>query len=483
MSGRFGKLKTLIDGELVESASGQWLESVDPATEQVIGYVPLCDRADAERAIAAAQAAAPAWRDLGVAGRAAKLRELAARLLERSQELLDIEVADTGSTVGKMRGDVGHTIGSLEQYAGLGLEMKGETIPASVNHLHMTVRQPFGVVGRIVPFNHPLYFSLGGSAAPLMAGNTLVVKPPEQSPLSSAIMSEICRDVLPKGVMNVLNGVGAGIGDAIVRHPGVRRIAFIGSVPTGLAIQRAAAESAVKHLTLELGGKNPMIVFPDVDVDQAVTAAFQGMNFAWSGQSCGSTSRLLVHDSIYDDVVQRLAARIDAVKLGMPADPSSEMGPINSKAHYERVLRYIEYGKEDGATLMAGGVRPDGDDFARGYWVRPTLFGNVTPDMRIAKEEIFGPVLSALRWSNIDEALRIANGTEYGLTASIWTNDLKTALRTAQKVESGYIWVNGASSHHRGTPFGGLKNSGIGRDEGLEELLSYTEQKAIHIAL
>ncbi len=339
------------------------------------------------------------------------------------------------------------------------------------------------MVGRIAPFNHPIMFAAGGLAAPLMAGNTVVVKPPEQSPLSATILSEICAEVFPKGVVNIVTGYGADAGDALVRHPSVKRIAFIGSVPTGRAIQRAAAETGVKHVSLELGGKNPMIIFPDVDLDEAVKAAIGGMNFAWQGQSCGSTSRLLLHESLYDKFLDKLVGQIAGLRIGDPASPASQMGPVNSKAHYQRVLHYIEAGKADGAKLATGGKRPPGADFARGYWVEPTVFANVTPDMRIAREEIFGPVLSVLRWSTFEEAIAIANGTEYGLTASIWTRDIKQALRAAKAVNSGYIWINGFSAHYRGTPFGGLKNSGIGREEGLDDLLSYTETKAIHIML
>ena len=480
---RFGKRRTLIGGKLVESVSGEWLPSVNPANEEVIGHVPLGDKADIGRAVDAAQDALPAWSALSVHDRARHLRELGRQLQARSAEILEVEVADTGSTVGKLKGDVGHAVGALEQFAGLGLEMKGETVPASTNNLHLTVREPYGVVGRIAPFNHPIYFASGGTAAPLMAGNTVVVKPPEQSPISATILSEICAEVFPPGVVNIVPGLGAGAGDALVRHPAVRRIGFIGSVPTGLAIQRAAAEVCVKHVSLELGGKNPLIVFPDVDAEEVASSAVLGMNFAWQGQSCGSMSRLLLHDSLYDTVVERVKAKVEAIRLGDPALPTSGMGPINSAAQYARVLRYIEYGREDGARLLAGGKRPPGAEFERGYWVEPTVFADVTPDMRVGREEIFGPVLSILRWKTEEEAIRIANGTEYGLTASIWTNDIRRALRTARAVQSGYIWINGVSAHHRGTPFGGLKNSGTGREEGLDELLSYTEVKAIHIAL
>jgi betaine-aldehyde dehydrogenase len=475
--------RMLIGGELVESQSGEWLESVNPANEDIIGKVPLGAAADVNRAVAAAEAAAPAWDAAGVKVRARHLRALGQALKARAKEILGVEVADTGNTVTKLSGDVDSAVESLEHYAGLGLEIKGDTVPASPQNLHLTIRQPYGVVGRIAPFNHPIMFAAGGLAAPLMAGNTVVVKPPEQSPLSATILSEICADIFPKGVVNIVTGYGAGAGDALVRHPSVKRIAFIGSVPTGRAIQRAAAEVGVKHVSLELGGKNPMIIFPDVDIDEAVKAAIGGMNFAWQGQSCGSTSRLLLHESLYERFVEKLVAQIGDLQIGDPALPSSQMGPVNSKTHYERVLGYIDAGKKGGAKLATGGKRPPGADFTRGYWVEPTVFADVTPDMRIAQEEIFGPVLSVLRWKTFDEAIAIANGTEYGLTASIWTRDIKQALRAAKAVNSGYIWINGFSAHYRGTPFGGLKNSGLGREEGLDDLLSYTETKAIHIIL
>ena len=483
MSMRFGQRPMLIGGQLVESEAGEWLESIDPANEEVIGRVPLGTKADIDRAVAAAEDAAPNWNAIGVKERARYVRELGRELAARAAEILEVEVADTGSTVGKLKGDVGHAIDGLEQFAGLGLELKGETIPATPNNLHLTIREPYGVVGRIAPFNHPIYFSSAGLAAPLMAGNTAVVKPPEQSPISATILSEICAKIFPPGVVNIVTGTGATAGDALVRHPAVKRIAFIGSVQTGRAIQIAAAQTSVKHVSLELGGKNPMIVFPDVDIEETVNAAVGGMNFAWQGQSCGSTSRLLLHESLYDEFIERVKAKVGAIKIGDPASPESQMGPINSAAQYQRVLRYIGYGHEDGAKLLTGGKRPAGSDFGRGYWVEPTVFTDVTPDMRIGKEEIFGPVLSVLRWKTVEEAIKIANSTEYGLTASIWTNDIKQALRTAKAVQSGYIWINGFSAHHRGTPFGGLKNSGTGREEGIDELFSYTETKAIHIAL
>jgi acyl-CoA reductase-like NAD-dependent aldehyde dehydrogenase len=473
----------LIGGELVESRSGNWITTVNPATEDIIGYVPAGNAEDVGLAAAAALAAFPAWQALGVDGRARKLRELARRLGERADEILAVEVADTGNTVKSLQGDVASAIWNLEYYAGLGYEIKGETIPATPGNLHFTLREPYGVVGRIVPFNHPILFAVARTAAALMAGNTVVVKPPETSPLSATIYAEICRDVLPPGVMNIVTGWGREAGDAIARHPDIRRIAFIGSPATGRMIQRSAAEVCVKNVTLELGGKNPMIVFPDADLEQAKAAAIKGMNFAWQGQSCGSTSRLFLHDSIYDEFLADVVARAAALQLGSPADAASDMGPINSRAHYDKVLSYLEVAKADGARLVAGGKRPQGAAFERGYWLEPTVFADVTPEMRIAQEEVFGPILSVMRWSEVEQLIACANSVEYGLTASIFTSDISAALSLAQKLETGYIWVNGVGTHYHGVPYGGYKNSGVGREESIDELLGYTQLKAVNIML
>lgn len=473
----------LIGGELVEALDGQRLESINPATEEVIGTVPAGNVGDVERAVAAAQKSAPGWAVLSANDRAATLRRLASALRERADELLKIEVMDTGNTVAKMRGDVASAGNALDYYSGLGLEIKGQTIPASAGNLHFTLREPYGLVGRIIPFNHPIKFAANALAAPLMAGNVVILKPPEQSPLSATILAEVCRELLPPGVVNIVTGLGMPAGDAIARHPAIKRLGFTGSVATGMAIQRAAAESAVKHVSLELGGKNPLIAFPDVDPAQIAQAAVSGMNFAWQGQSCGSTSRLLLHHSLYDQVLERVVAKVETLRVGNPLDQRSQMGPLNSKNHYERVYSLVKTGQTDGARLMTGGRRPSGEEFARGYWLLPTVFAGVDPSMRIGCEEIFGPVLSVFKWRDEQEAYDLANATQYGLTASIWTNDLKTAMRAARAVKSGYVWINGASGHFYGTPFGGMKNSGVGREEGLEELLSYTENKTIHVML
>jgi acyl-CoA reductase-like NAD-dependent aldehyde dehydrogenase len=475
--------RMLIGGDLVDSVEGGLLESLNPATEESLGHVPAASAADVDRAVAAAEAASPGWAALEPKERSKLVRKLAQGVRDNFDAILRIEVVDTGNTIAKMRADVASAGDTLDFYAGFATEIKGETIPASGKNLHFTIREPYGVVGRIIPFNHPIKFAANALAAPLMAGNCVVLKPPETSPLSATILGDICRQVLPPGVVNIVTGNGLPAGDALARHPKVKRLAFTGSVPTGRAIQRAAAEGGIKHITLELGGKNPLIAFPDMDPDKVAQIAVAGMNFAWQGQSCGSTSRLLLHESLYRPVLERVVDRVAALRLGDPLDDASQMGPINSKRHYERVCAMVESGRAEGARLMTGGKRPAGSDFKRGYWLEPTVFADVKPNMRIAREEIFGPVLSAFSWHDEDEAIALANATEYGLTASIFTNDIKTAFRAARAVKSGYIWINGASGHFYGTPFGGFKNSGLGREEGIDELMSYTEVKTVHVML
>jgi betaine-aldehyde dehydrogenase len=476
------RVPLLIGGELVDTVN--WFESLNPSDETVTGVAAEASAADVGAAVDAAAEAQPAWAALGVVGRARLVRALAAELSTHAEDLVTLEVLDTGNTIARVRRDIDNAVESLHYFAGLGLEMKGETIPSTAEHLHMTLREPYGVVGRIVPFNHPFYFAVTRIAAPLMAGNTVVLKPPEQSALSSGVLARACLAVLPRGVVNIVNGPGSTVGSALVRHPAVRRIGFTGSVPTGLAIQRAAADSGVvKTLSLELGGKNPMIVFPDVDIERVCDAAVAGMNFSWAGQSCGSTSRLLVHHDIYGQVLDGVLERVRALQVGDPHDPDTGMGPLNSAEHLRRVRAGITAAVAEGNRLLTGGKRPAGDRFARGYWLEPTVFGDVDPRSRLAQDEMFGPVLSVIPWRDPREAVQIANGTQYGLAASIWTNDVNLALGTARAVHAGYVWVNGQSTHYPGMPFGGVKNSGTGRDENLDELLSYTEIKSLSIVL
>lgn len=474
--------RMLIGGDLVESAGGGWIECLNPATEDYIGKVPKATEADVHQAVEAAEKAQVSWAELPVQERSNCLNRLADAFTAHADELLMLEVADSGNAITSMKPDLANCVERLRYYAGLGFELQGHTIPGAPDRLHMTVREPYGVVGRIIAFNHPIAMAVHGMASPLIAGNTVVLKPSEQCPLSAVRLGEIAREVLPPGVLSVVTGDGA-TGNALVRHPRVKRLSFIGSARTGMAIQRSAAEVAVKSISLELGGKNPFIVFPDAPVEKVAAAAVAGMNLGLQGQSCGSTSRLFVHDSIYDAVVKAVAEKYQALRVGDPFQWSTQMGALNTRPHLERVKEFVASGKAEGARLVAGGDRPEGKAFDKGYWLQPTVFADVTQDMRIAREEIFGPVLTILRWSDVEEVIALANSVEYGLTAAIWTSDITQALRTAKRVQSGFVWVNGVNSHVRAVPFGGYKNSGIGRERGIEELYSYTEEKSVQVFL
>jgi acyl-CoA reductase-like NAD-dependent aldehyde dehydrogenase len=474
--------KMLIGGELVESKSGQWLESINPADETALGRVPMGNAEDMADAVAAAEKAQPAWAALSMAQRSEYIHKLGDAILKRGDEIARIESLDTGNTLGPMKRDVRTAVERMRFAAGLAYEIKGETIPATPGNIHMTIRQPYGVIGRIIPFNHPIGFAASRIAPAIISGNTMVVKPSEQSPLSSSILGEIVKEVLPAGVVNIVTG-GRETGETLVRHPKVKRIAFIGQPASGMAIQKAAAETAVKHVSLELGGKNPLIAFDDADLEKVAACSVGGMNFGWQGQSCGSMSRILLHESIHDRVVEKILERVRKIKVGHPLDPTTNMGPINNKAQYQKVLSYIDLGRTGGAKLLHGGGIPQGDEFKRGFWVEPTVFGDVNMSMRLAKEEVFGPVMSILKFRTEAEAIDMANAIDLGLTAAVWTNDINRALKVAQAVQAGYVWINGVGQHYRGVPYGGFKNSGVGREEGISELLSYTEEKVINIVL
>jgi 2-formylbenzoate dehydrogenase len=474
----------LIGGELVPAAGGRTYDDVSPVTGEVIAQVPDASDADVASAVDAAAAAAKAWRRLPAGERGALVGRLADILAEHGDELAQLDSVDGGHPLVSMLQDVDIALEGMRLFAGLGGEIKGETIPASGEHLHYTVREPFGVVAKIIPFNHPLMFAAAKIAAPLVAGNTVVLKPPETAPLSALRMGELFASELPPGVLNIVVGDGPGTGRALVRHPLVRRIGFTGSEATGRAVQRDAAEVGVKDVTLELGGKNAMIAFPDASPSEVAGSVVRGMNFVRSaGQSCGSTSRLLLHSSIADAVLDEVVALMAAIKVGDPRDPGTEMGTLATPGQYEKALRYIEIAKSEGARLRTGGGRPAGLEDDPGLYLAPTLFDNVRPDMRIAQEEVFGPVLSAIAWSTEEEAIDIANSVDYGLTASVWTNDVRRAHRVVRELEAGFVWINGSSAHFTGVPFGGFKLSGLGREENLDELLSYTQIKAVNVMM
>ncbi|MCM3728878.1 aldehyde dehydrogenase family protein [Neobacillus cucumis] len=476
--------RMLIGGQLVGAQGGETYETYSPSTGELLGSVPFAQSVDVHAAVDSAKKAFEFWRKTPPLDRAKMLKTLVKEFKKRAQQYAVLDAVNGGNPVTAMLSDVFSAVDMMEYVIGMVTELKGETIPSSGINWHLTRREPYGVIGKIIPFNHPIMFTAEKIVAPLIAGNTVVLKAPDQSPLSSLLFAEICQSILPPGVVNILTGDGPITGNALVCHPAVKRIALIGSVGTGKAILKSSADVAIKHVSLELGGKNAMIVYPDADIEKAVEGAVGGMNFMWcQGQSCGSTSRLFLHEDIYDEFIERLIKRVGQIKLGLPIDPETEMGCLVSQPQFDRVMGYIKSGLEQGATLVVGGEKPKGSVFQKGHFVEPTVFTNVTEDMKIFKEEIFGPVLSLICWNEKEDVIRQVNALPYGLTASIWTNHLPTAFETIDRIEAGFIWVNGSSRHFLGVPYQGFKDSGIGSEEGLDEILSYTQVKTVNIMM
>ncbi|KAA3636631.1 MAG: aldehyde dehydrogenase family protein [Armatimonadetes bacterium] len=472
----------LIGGEIVGADSGKYEDVTNPATGGGLGRVPVGDTADVDRAVTAATEAFGEWRDEAPLYRAAVLRQIADTLLENRDELSHLDSLDNGSPLHEMRNDIDIASYQLQYFAGLTLEVCGKTVPTVPGIHQYTSREPYGVVGRVVAFNHPLLFAASRIAAPLVVGNTVVLKPSEHTPLSTLRMGELLTDIIPPGVLNIVTGVGAVVGDALVRHPQVRRIGFTGSHSTGKKIQITAAESPVlTTVSLELGGKNPIIIFDDADLPAAVEGAIRGMNFTWQGQSCGSTSRAFVQRAIYDQFCNLVAERLDDMAVGNPLDEGSDTGVIAFAGHYDRVCGFIQRAIDDPeVTLRAGGLPSDENSEIR-HWIRPTLFTTESDRAEVVREEVFGPVLVALPFDEYDEVIERANSTNYGLTASVWTSNLGVGLSAAKDIAAGYVWVNGSGAHVPGAPFGGYKDSGIGREEDIDELFSYTQLKSVVI--
>ena len=467
-----------IGGKWEESVKGKTFESINPANMDYLGELPLADEEDVNRAVIAAKEAFYDWSRMPIKERAGFLDALAEILQDKRDELGLMDCLDSGNTISGMKGDVDWSADTIRYFAGLIAEIKGETFSEKPGHLNFTRREPYGVVAKINPFNHPLRFCAEKSAAALAAGNTVVIKASEQAPLSSLRFAEICHEVLPPGVVNVLTGDTA-CGQAMVRHPDVRRVGVVGSVSTGIAIAKDAAED-LTHVTLELGGKNPIIIFSDVDPKEAASFAVKGMNMNRQGQSCSSTSRVFVHKNIHKEVIEELKILVEKLPVGLPWIESSEVGPIVSKRQYDKIMDFITSAGQEGATLVTGGCSPNDELLSNGFFIQPTVFSNVKPEMRIAREEIFGPVMSVFEWNDYENLLSIVNGLEYGLTAMIVTNNMKQAMETSERVEAGYIWIN-SNGRYLGAPYGGWKASGIGQEECFEELLSYTRIKNINM--
>lgn len=461
--------------------NGSYVSVLDPATGRDLGKVAAGTAADAERAITHARAGFACWKRVAPKERAAILREMARILRSNDRDLAMLDAIDSGNPVSEMIGDVHSAAAQLEFFAGLIPEIKGASRSMGSDSVDFSVREPLGVVARIIPFNHPLMFVAGKSAAPLAAGNAVIMKPPEQAPLSALRFAELVGDLVPPGVLSILPG-DSQVGALLARHPEVAMIALVGSVPTGKAVMRAAADT-LKPVLLELGGKNALIAYPDADPRRVARAVVDGMNFAWCGQSCGSTSRAFIHESIHDEVVEHVQIEARRFQPGVPTDEGTSMGAVIDKRQFDKVLAYIDKGIAEGGRLAFGGRRIDLPSMSNGHFIEPTIFSGIDQSMTIAREEIFGPVLSIIKWSDESAMISDVNSLNFGLTCSIWTNDLNLAHKTASEIEAGYIWINDTSRHFLGAPFGGYKQSGIGKEECLEELLSFTQEKHIHISL
>jgi len=462
--------------------SGRYEETINPAYNEVLQTAPVAGADDVDAAVQAAQAAFYDWSILKPTQRAEYLRKAASVLRENAYELAQLDALNNGNPVSSLAHDAGFAANGIEYFAGLATEIKGETIPMGPGNLNYTVREPLGVVARIVAYNHPLMFAALRIAAPLAAGNTVVVKSPDQAPLSIIRLAELIGDIFPAGVVNFLCG-GKECGEALSVHPLVRKITLIGGVPTGKAVMRNASQG-LKPVLLELGGKNALIAYPDADPEKLVEGIIGGMNYTWSGQSCGSTSRVFLHESIHDKILDEVAKRLpQRHRPGIPTDPKTTMGSLISRAQLEKVQSYVSSALEEGARLVTGGKQPNDPALKDGFFFEPTIFADMKPHMRLANEEVFGPVMSVFKWDDEVDLFTQVNSVDYGLTGSIWTESLVTAHRAASRMHTGYIWINNVSQHFLGAPFGGVKQSGIGREECFEELLEFTYVKNINVKL
>jgi acyl-CoA reductase-like NAD-dependent aldehyde dehydrogenase len=472
-----------INNEWRPAASGKTMDVINPATEEICATVASADAADLDAAVEAARAALNGpWGQMSARERGRLVRRLGERLMERADEIARLETLHNGKPIMESRHvEIPAAAECFEYYGGWSDKVMGETIPVKGNYLNYTLREPLGVCAAIVPWNFPLLIAVWKIAPALACGNTIIVKPASQTPLTALALGEIAIEVgLPPGVLNVLTGPGAKLGQAIVEHPGIDKIAFTGDTATGKGIMRGAADT-LKKITLELGGKSPNIVLADADIESAIRGAAVGI-FYGKGEVCAAGSRLLVDKSIKNEFIDKLAARTKKMVAGDPLDPKTRFGALSSKKQMENVLRYIESAKKEGATLVAGGERTD-IGTGKGYFVQPTVFADVQPEMTISREEIFGPVLAAIEFADLDEAIARANDTPYGLAAGVWTRDIKKAHYVARKLQAGTVWINTYNVYDTATPFGGYKQSGFGREMSAHALEHYTQVKSVWVDL
>ncbi|MED1055800.1 aldehyde dehydrogenase DhaS [Bacillus mycoides] len=476
-----GTKKLYVNGAFIESASGKTFKTPNPATGETLAIVAEAGREDIHKAVVAARMAFDEgpWSRMSTAERSRLMYKLADLMEEHKEELAQLETLDNGKPIREtMAADIPLAIEHMRYYAGWATKIVGQTIPVSGDYFNYTRHEAVGVVGQIIPWNFPLLMAMWKMGAALATGCTIVLKPAEQTPLSALYLAELIEEAgFPKGVINIVPGFGESAGQALVNHPLVDKIAFTGSTPVGKQIMRQASES-LKRVTLELGGKSPNIILPDADLSRAIPGALSGVMFN-QGQVCSAGSRLFIPKKMYDNVMADLVLYSKKLNQGVGLNPETTIGPLVSEEQQKRVMSYIEKGIEEGAEVLCGGSNP----FDQGYFVSPTVFADVNDEMTIAKEEIFGPVISAIPFNDIDEVIGRANKSQFGLAAGVWTENVKTAHYVASKVRAGTVWVNCYNVFDAASPFGGFKQSGLGREMGSYALNNYTEVKSVWINL
>ncbi|MDI6765078.1 MAG: aldehyde dehydrogenase family protein [Thermodesulfobacteriota bacterium] len=481
-----GRRLMLINGQWVESSDGEFIPVENPGRKgSIVGEIPRGRAVDVDRAVLSAARAFEEWRRVSPRERGKLMIKIGEAIEIKANEIARIIALETGNAIRtQSRPEAMLTSDIFRYFGGVASEIKGETIPLGENLLSYSRREPIGVVGGIVPWNSPVGLGALKIVMAVTPGNTLVLKPSSEAPLAVLTMARICSEFLPPGVLNVVTGTGSECGIPLARHSLVRKLSFTGSYEIGRTIMEAAAERIVP-VTLELGGKSPQIVFPDADEPQVVDGVFLAMRFTRQGQSCTAGSRLFLHESIYDSFLGKLVKKLKSLKIGDPLDESTDMGALINRTQFEKVCSYVEDGiRQKGAHLLTGGLPPKEGPLSQGYFMEPTVFSNVDNDWRIAREEIFGPVLVAIPWKEEEEAIRMANESHYGLAAFIWTHDIGKALRTAHRIESGWVQINQGVGIVPGQSYGGFKQSGFGREYSLEGMLeSFTQRKSITINL